>query len=39
MPTLPRWPGDDACTQSALRAFELLLLREIGVLPELTVSR
>lgn len=27
--------GDDAATQAALRAFELILLREIGLLPDL----
>ena len=27
--------GDDAATQAALRAFELVLLREIGLLPDL----
>ena len=29
--------GDDGATQSALRAFELTLLREIGVLPDLSL--
>jgi len=29
--------GDDARSQAALRAFELILLREIGLLPELNV--
>jgi DNA repair protein RecO (recombination protein O) len=34
--TLPWLQADDEpCAQSALRAFELMLLREIGVLPEL----
>ena len=28
-------PGDEAATQAALRAFELVLLREIGLLPDL----
>jgi DNA repair protein RecO (recombination protein O) len=30
--------GDDAGVQAALRAFELVLLREMGVLPELAVD-
>ncbi len=29
---------DEACVQAALRAFELTLLREIGLLPELAIS-
>lgn len=31
-------PGEDARTQSALRAFELTLLQEIGLLPDLSVA-
>ena len=31
-------PGEDARTQSALRAFELTLLQEIGLLPDLIVA-
>jgi len=30
--------GDDAATQAALRAFELVLLREIGLLPDLGIE-
>ena len=33
--TLPALAADDATVQAALRAFELMLLRELGVLPEL----
>jgi DNA repair protein RecO (recombination protein O) len=32
---LQQLSGDDACSESVLRAFELLLLRDGGVLPEL----
>jgi DNA repair protein RecO (recombination protein O) len=35
--TLPALAGDEVAAQAALRAFELVLLREIGVLPELAV--
>ena len=31
-------PGDDTATQSALRAFEIVLLKEIGLLPELGIE-
>ncbi|HPG77601.1 MAG TPA: DNA repair protein RecO [Piscinibacter sp.] len=31
-------PGEDARTQAALRAFELTLLQEIGLLPDLSVA-
>jgi DNA repair protein RecO (recombination protein O) len=34
--TLPALAGTDEAAQAALRAFELVLLREIGLLPELT---
>jgi DNA repair protein RecO (recombination protein O) len=33
--TLPHLAGDDEAVQAALRAFELVLLREIGLLPDL----
>ena len=33
--TLPRLAAGDAAAQAALRAFELVLLREIGLLPDL----
>jgi DNA repair protein RecO (recombination protein O) len=33
--TLPHLAGDDDAVQAALRAFELVLLREIGLLPDL----
>lgn len=36
--TLPLLGADDAGVQAALRAFELVLLREIGVLPDLGVE-
>ena len=37
--TLPHLAaGDDAAVQAALRAFELVLLREIGLLPDLTLE-
>jgi DNA repair protein RecO (recombination protein O) len=36
--TLPGLGGDEALAQSALRAFELTLLRQIGLLPELDVQ-
>ncbi len=35
--TLPHLAGDESRTQAALRAFELTLLRELGLLPELDV--
>ena len=35
--TLPMLAANDAHSQAALRAFELTLLREIGVLPDLSV--
>jgi DNA repair protein RecO (recombination protein O) len=35
--TLPRLTADEAQAQAALRAFELTLLREVGLLPELDV--
>ena len=39
LPALVSGPegGDDGAVQAALRAFELLLLREIGVLPDLSL--
>lgn len=37
--TLPALvPGDDVQAEAALRAFELVLLREVGLLPELDVA-
>ncbi len=36
--TLPALVSNDAASQAALRAFELTLLREIGVLPDLSVQ-
>jgi DNA repair protein RecO (recombination protein O) len=33
--TLPALAGDEAAAQAALRAFELVLLREVGLLPDL----
>ena len=36
--TLPYLVGDDDAVQGALRAFELVLLREIGLLPDLGIE-
>ena len=36
--TLPALASNDTASQAALRAFELTLLREIGVLPDLSVQ-
>lgn len=35
--TLPLLSGDDASVQAALRAFEISLLKEVGVLPDLSL--
>jgi DNA repair protein RecO (recombination protein O) len=36
--TLPALAGDEPAAQAALRAFELVLLREVGLLPDLSAA-